>query len=126
MFLTTLQIEHLDHILKNVKLHLYGFTDIHFKDNKLGTWHFGTVPIPNKTLEVVRGSRSIEVTERVKFPPERISSLKIPARNTATILALGTVHAVWTYYCILKVKQLGPLLKLVICLCVPPVMLFCC
>jgi len=37
MFLTTLQIEHLDHILKNEKLHLYGFTDIHFKDNKLGT-----------------------------------------------------------------------------------------
>jgi len=37
MFLTTLQIKHLDHILKNGKLHLYGFTDIHFKDNKLGT-----------------------------------------------------------------------------------------
>ncbi|KAK7373444.1 hypothetical protein VNO80_06851 [Phaseolus coccineus] len=47
----------------------------------------------------------------------------IATGNTAIILALWTVHAVWTYYCVLRAKQLGPLLKLVICLCVLPVLL---
>ncbi|KAK8466694.1 hypothetical protein PHAVU_008G145500 [Phaseolus vulgaris] len=47
----------------------------------------------------------------------------IATGNTAIILALWTVHAVWTYYCVLRAKQLGPLLKLVICLCVLPALL---
>jgi len=85
--------------------------------------HFEAEPIPNETVEVVRESQSIEVTERVKFPPKRISSLNLLARNTAIILALWTAHAVWTYYCVLRAKQLGPLLKLVICLCILPVLL---
>ncbi|BAT84576.1 uncharacterized protein HKW66_Vig0042980 [Vigna angularis] len=50
----------------------------------------------------------------------------IATGNTAIILALWTVHAVWTYYCVLRAKQLGPLLKIVICLCVLPVLLVLC
>ncbi|WVZ07828.1 hypothetical protein V8G54_021174 [Vigna mungo] len=50
----------------------------------------------------------------------------IATGDTAIILALWIVHAVWTYYCVLRAKQLGPLLKIVICLCVLPVLLVLC
>ncbi|TKY63155.1 membrane protein [Spatholobus suberectus] len=43
--------------------------------------------------------------------------------NSTIILGLWIVHVVWTYYCVVRAKQLGPLLKLVICLCVLPVLL---
>lgn len=43
--------------------------------------------------------------------------------NTVIILGLWTAHVVWTYYCVVRAKQLGPLLKIVICLCVLPVLL---
>ncbi|KAJ4761927.1 transmembrane protein [Rhynchospora pubera] len=34
--------------------------------------------------------------------------------NSALILGLWPVHAVWTYYCLIRTKQLGPVLKLVL------------
>ncbi|XP_027345536.1 uncharacterized membrane protein At3g27390-like [Abrus precatorius] len=43
--------------------------------------------------------------------------------NSAIILGLWTAHVVWTYYCVVRAKQLGPILKLVICTCVLPVLL---
>ncbi|XP_004488935.1 uncharacterized membrane protein At3g27390-like [Cicer arietinum] len=43
--------------------------------------------------------------------------------NSAIILGLWPAHVIWTYYCILRAKQLGPLLKLVIFICVLPVLL---
>ncbi|KAK7395746.1 hypothetical protein VNO78_16313 [Psophocarpus tetragonolobus] len=49
--------------------------------------------------------------------------LLIAIGNTVIILGLWTAHAVWTYYCVVRAKQLGPLLKLAICLCVLPVLL---
>ncbi|CAL9131865.1 unnamed protein product [Musa textilis] len=36
--------------------------------------------------------------------------------NSAIIVSLWPVHVVWTYYCIAKAKQLGPILKLVLAL----------
>ncbi|XP_073007086.1 uncharacterized membrane protein At3g27390-like isoform X1 [Typha latifolia] len=34
--------------------------------------------------------------------------------NSAIILGLWPVHAIWTFYCIVRAKQLGPVLKLVL------------
>lgn len=42
---------------------------------------------------------------------------------SAIILGLWPAHCFWTYFCILSAKQLGPVLKLLICLCIPPVLL---
>ncbi|XP_031265089.1 LOW QUALITY PROTEIN: uncharacterized membrane protein At3g27390-like [Pistacia vera] len=39
--------------------------------------------------------------------------------NSAIILGLLSVHVFWTYYSILRAKQIGPVLKLVICICMP-------
>ncbi|KAL5153988.1 putative membrane protein [Glycine soja] len=49
--------------------------------------------------------------------------LIIATGNTAIILGLWIVHSVWTYYCVVRAKQFGPILKLVIGLCVLPVLL---
>lgn len=38
--------------------------------------------------------------------------------NSAIILGLWPAHSIWTYWCILRAKQLGPVLKLVLCVCV--------
>lgn len=35
--------------------------------------------------------------------------------NTALILGLWPVHFCWTYYCVVRAKQVGPVLKLVLC-----------
>ncbi|XP_061341859.1 uncharacterized membrane protein At3g27390 isoform X1 [Gastrolobium bilobum] len=43
--------------------------------------------------------------------------------NSAIILGLWVAHVVWTYYCVVRAKQLGPILKLVICISVLPVLL---
>ncbi|KAJ7970722.1 Steroid nuclear receptor, ligand-binding [Quillaja saponaria] len=43
--------------------------------------------------------------------------------NSAIILGLWSVHSLWTYYCVMRAKQLGPVLKLVLCICVLPVLL---
>ncbi|XP_058762574.1 uncharacterized membrane protein At3g27390-like [Vicia villosa] len=43
--------------------------------------------------------------------------------NSAIILGLWPAHVIWSYYCVLRARQLGPLLKLVICICVLPVLL---
>ncbi|XP_031265091.1 uncharacterized membrane protein At3g27390-like [Pistacia vera] len=39
--------------------------------------------------------------------------------NSAIILGLLPVHVFWTYYSILRAKRLGPVLKLLICICMP-------
>ncbi|KAJ4826270.1 hypothetical protein Tsubulata_018666 [Turnera subulata] len=39
--------------------------------------------------------------------------------NTAIILGLWPFHICWTYYSVVRAKQLGPLLKIVICICLP-------
>ncbi|KAK9225615.1 hypothetical protein WN943_010657 [Citrus x changshan-huyou] len=39
--------------------------------------------------------------------------------NSAIILGLLPAHVLWTYYCILRAKQLGPVLKLLTCICIP-------
>ncbi|XP_058187118.1 uncharacterized membrane protein At3g27390-like [Rhododendron vialii] len=38
--------------------------------------------------------------------------------NSAIILGLWSVHLLWTNYCIIRSKQFGPVLKLVLCLCI--------
>ncbi|XP_068656806.1 uncharacterized membrane protein At3g27390-like isoform X2 [Aristolochia californica] len=38
--------------------------------------------------------------------------------NSALILGLWPAHVIWTYYCLLRAKLLGPLLKLVMCIIV--------
>ncbi|KAL4193526.1 hypothetical protein AMTRI_Chr06g199960 [Amborella trichopoda] len=38
--------------------------------------------------------------------------------NSAVIIGLWPAHVVWTYYCIARAKQLGPLLKIALCICV--------
>ncbi|CAK8541211.1 unnamed protein product [Lathyrus sativus] len=43
--------------------------------------------------------------------------------NSAIILGLWPAHVIWSYYCVLRARKLGPLLKLVICICVLPVLL---
>ncbi|XP_010502715.1 PREDICTED: uncharacterized membrane protein At3g27390 [Camelina sativa] len=39
--------------------------------------------------------------------------------NSAVILSLLPVHIVWTFWSILSAKQVGPILKLFLCLCLP-------
>ncbi|XP_041006417.1 uncharacterized membrane protein At3g27390-like [Juglans microcarpa x Juglans regia] len=43
--------------------------------------------------------------------------------NSAIILGLWPAHGAWTYYCIVRAKRLGPVLKLVLCICVLPLLL---
>ncbi|KAF3444526.1 hypothetical protein FNV43_RR14218 [Rhamnella rubrinervis] len=43
--------------------------------------------------------------------------------NSAIILGLWPVHIFWTYYCVGRAKLLGPVLKLVLCVCVLPAIL---
>lgn len=45
--------------------------------------------------------------------------LIITIGNSAIILGLWPVHVFWTYYCILRAKLLGPVLKLVLCIFLP-------
>ncbi|KAG9446341.1 hypothetical protein H6P81_012469 [Aristolochia fimbriata] len=42
--------------------------------------------------------------------------LVVTVGNSALILGLWPAHVIWTYYCLLRAKQLGPLLKLVMCI----------
>ncbi|XP_019458168.1 PREDICTED: uncharacterized membrane protein At3g27390 isoform X1 [Lupinus angustifolius] len=43
--------------------------------------------------------------------------------NYAIILGLWPAHVVWTYYCVVSARQLGPFLKVLICICVLPLLL---
>ncbi|KAL1291884.1 hypothetical protein HN51_060379 [Arachis hypogaea] len=43
--------------------------------------------------------------------------------NSALILGLWTAHCIWTYYCVARTTQLGPILKIVTCISVLPVLL---
>ncbi|KAI9176440.1 hypothetical protein LWI28_002876 [Acer negundo] len=43
--------------------------------------------------------------------------------NSAIILGLLLPQGFWTYSCILRAKQLGPVLKLVICICIPVILI---
>ncbi|XP_068665696.1 uncharacterized membrane protein At3g27390-like isoform X2 [Aristolochia californica] len=44
--------------------------------------------------------------------------LIIVVGNTSLILGFWPAHIIWTYYCLLRTKLLGPLLKLVMCIVV--------
>ncbi|RAL46907.1 hypothetical protein DM860_005186 [Cuscuta australis] len=48
--------------------------------------------------------------------------LIITIGNSAVVLGLWPVHLFYTYYSILSTKQLGPVLKAVICICLPVVL----
>ncbi|KAK7381035.1 hypothetical protein VNO78_33559 [Psophocarpus tetragonolobus] len=43
--------------------------------------------------------------------------------NSAIIDGLWPVHCIWTYYCVVRSKKLGPSLKLVTCTCLLPLVL---
>ncbi|CAN6849147.1 unnamed protein product [Brassica oleracea var. botrytis] len=45
--------------------------------------------------------------------------LVVTIGNSVVILTLLPIHIVWTFYSIVSAKQLGPILKLFICLCLP-------
>ncbi|KAJ0230106.1 putative membrane protein [Hirschfeldia incana] len=45
--------------------------------------------------------------------------LVVTIGNSAIILSLLPIHIVWTFYSIVSAKQIGPILKLFICLCLP-------
>ncbi|KAF2566217.1 hypothetical protein F2Q68_00026967 [Brassica cretica] len=45
--------------------------------------------------------------------------------NSAIILGLFPVHGFWTLYSISSAKKLGPILKLFLCLCIPPGIILC-
>ncbi|KAB1207995.1 hypothetical protein CJ030_MR7G002557 [Morella rubra] len=49
--------------------------------------------------------------------------LTIAIGISAIILGLWPAHSAWTYYCIVRAKRLGPVLKLVLCICVLPLLL---
>ncbi|KAF3793676.1 putative membrane protein [Nymphaea thermarum] len=44
--------------------------------------------------------------------------LFITIGNSAVVLGLWPAHAFWTYYCIIRSKQLGPVLKAGLCVCI--------
>ncbi|XP_057816523.1 uncharacterized membrane protein At3g27390 isoform X1 [Cryptomeria japonica] len=39
--------------------------------------------------------------------------------NSAVILGLWPAHVIWTYYCVIKAKSIGPTLKSICCICLP-------
>uniref|UniRef100_A0A1J3HE13 Putative membrane protein n=1 Tax=Noccaea caerulescens TaxID=107243 RepID=A0A1J3HE13_NOCCA len=45
--------------------------------------------------------------------------LVVTIGNSAVILSFLPIHIVWTFYSIVSCKQIGPILKLFICLCLP-------
>ncbi|CAH8361048.1 unnamed protein product [Eruca vesicaria subsp. sativa] len=45
--------------------------------------------------------------------------LVVTIGNSAVILSLLPVHIVWTFYSIVRAKQIGPILKFFLCLCLP-------
>ncbi|KAA8530155.1 hypothetical protein F0562_004864 [Nyssa sinensis] len=47
-----------------------------------------------------------------------LTFLIITIGNFAIIVVLLPAHFFWTYYCILRAKQLGPVLKLLLCICI--------
>ncbi|XP_028778555.1 uncharacterized membrane protein At3g27390 [Neltuma alba] len=49
--------------------------------------------------------------------------LIITIGNSTIIIGLWAAHSLWTYYCVVRAKQLGPIVKFVICTCVLPVLL---
>ncbi|XP_010436002.1 PREDICTED: uncharacterized membrane protein At3g27390-like [Camelina sativa] len=57
------------------------------------------------------------VIKGVVFCP--VICLIVAIGNSAIILGLLPVHAIWTPYSTVSAKQLGPILKLFLCLCLP-------
>ncbi|GMH06810.1 hypothetical protein Nepgr_008650 [Nepenthes gracilis] len=47
-----------------------------------------------------------------------LNCLIMTTGNSAIILSLWPVHFFWTYNCVLRARQLGPILKLVLCPCI--------
>ncbi|KAJ0694381.1 putative uncharacterized membrane protein [Helianthus annuus] len=44
--------------------------------------------------------------------------------NSAIVIGLWPAHVVWSYFCILSAKRLGPVMKVVVCVFITPVMAF--
>ncbi|XP_071713156.1 uncharacterized membrane protein At3g27390-like [Rutidosis leptorrhynchoides] len=44
--------------------------------------------------------------------------------NSAIVIGLWPAHVVWTYFCILRAKRLGPVMKMVSCIMMTPVLVF--
>ncbi|KAL6507285.1 hypothetical protein OROGR_023480 [Orobanche gracilis] len=42
---------------------------------------------------------------------------------SAVILGLCPIHCFYTYYCVLSTKQFGPALKLILCICIPVILI---
>ncbi|CAK9308832.1 unnamed protein product [Citrullus colocynthis] len=61
------------------------------------------------------------ITKGMIFSP--LTSLIMTMANSTLIVILWPIQTFWTYYCILRAEQLGWGLKLVLCLCVLPVLL---
>ncbi|KAL5793306.1 hypothetical protein ACOSP7_001900 [Xanthoceras sorbifolium] len=61
------------------------------------------------------------ITKGIIFFP--LICLIMTIGNSAIILGLLLPHGFWTYYCILRCKQLGPVLKIVICICIPIILI---
>ncbi|KAJ4959996.1 hypothetical protein NE237_019906 [Protea cynaroides] len=49
--------------------------------------------------------------------------LIISIGNSGVILGLWPVHSFWTYYSIARAKQLGPVMKLALCLCISVILI---
>ncbi|KAL4017749.1 hypothetical protein IC575_021314 [Cucumis melo] len=72
--------------------------------------------LPSFTLLFLLG-----ITKGMVFSP--LTSLIMTMANSTLIAILWPIQTFWTYYCILRSEQLGWGLKLVLCLCVLPVLL---
>ncbi|KAL8199490.1 hypothetical protein R6Q57_013058 [Mikania cordata] len=44
--------------------------------------------------------------------------------NSAIVIGLWPAHVVWSYFCILSAKRLGPVMKVVVCILFTPVLVF--
>ncbi|XP_023518197.1 uncharacterized membrane protein At3g27390-like [Cucurbita pepo subsp. pepo] len=61
------------------------------------------------------------ITKGAMFSP--LTSLIMTLANSSLIMVLWPIQTFWTYHCILRAQQLGWGLKLLLCLCVLPVLL---
>ncbi|KAL0431606.1 UNVERIFIED_CONTAM: putative membrane protein [Sesamum radiatum] len=56
----------------------------------------------------------------IMFP---VIFLLMTAGISGIILGLWPIHCFYTYYCVLSTKQFGPCLKLILCICIPVILI---
>ncbi|KAL3642763.1 hypothetical protein CASFOL_013578 [Castilleja foliolosa] len=54
---------------------------------------------------------------------DKISTIIILIGASSIIFGLWLIHCFYNYYCILSTKQFGPVLKLVLCICIPGILI---